>query len=113
MAFLKNIPQNWISRIHAKSGTLGWAPFRGQLSHQSQRQTVMIVVSMFTWLQSAQYISANPWVLMNQNTEDDPYTKMLDTKALSVVAINQIVTYICRQPPYPSQSRILFILKFS
>ena len=65
MAFLQHIPPRWISRVRAAPGTLGWAPFRGPLSHASCRQSITIIASLFAWLQSAQYLMANPWVLVN------------------------------------------------
>ncbi|MDB5931518.1 MAG: phage integrase family protein, partial [Polaromonas sp.] len=72
MAFLQNIPPQWISRARAAPGTPGWAPFRGPLSHGSCRQAVIVIASLFAWLQSAQYLTANPWPLVNQKTGDDP-----------------------------------------
>jgi hypothetical protein len=42
MAFLQNISS-------------GWAPFRCQLSHANCRQAIMIIASMFPWLQLARY----------------------------------------------------------
>jgi site-specific recombinase XerD len=112
MAFLQNIPDKWISRTRAAPGALGWAPFRGQLSHGSHRQAVVIIASFFTWLQSAQYIQANPWVLINRKTGDDSEKSLLDTKSLSVGAMGEIIKFIEAQAPSPSRSRILFIIKF-
>jgi integrase len=112
MAFLQNIPAKWISRERASPGQPGWAPFRGPLSHKSQRQTVVIVASLFTWLQSAQYLTQNPWPLINQKTGDDQAEQMLDTKALSEGAFAQIMDYLCNQAPSPSRNRIVFILRF-
>ena len=112
MAFLQNIPAKWISREHAKPGAPGWAPFRGPLSHTSHRQAVVIIASLFTWLQSAKYLQANPWLLVNQKTGDDRDHKMLDTKALSESAVLEILRFIEGQAPSPSRTRIRFILKF-
>jgi hypothetical protein len=42
MAFLQNISP-------------GWAPFSCQLSHANYRQAIMIIASMFPWLQLARY----------------------------------------------------------
>ncbi len=112
MAFLQNIPIKWISRARAKPGAPGWAPFRGQLSRKSQAQAIVIVASMFTWLQSARYLSANPWVLVNQKTGDDAHEKMLDTKALSESAVIEILKFIDQQSPSPARARIRFILQF-
>lgn len=112
MAFLQNVPAKWISRTRARPGEPGWAPFRGQLKNGSHRQAIVIVASMFAWLQSAQYLDANPWVLMNQKTGDDRQERMLDTKALSEMAVLEILRFIEDQPPSPSRSRIRFILRF-
>jgi integrase len=112
MAFLQNIPAKWISRTHAAPGQPGWAPFRGPLSHKSQRQTVVIIASLFTWLQSAQYLTQNPWPLINQKTGDDRAEQMMDTKALSEAAYKEVIAYVLSQAPSPSRSRILFILRF-
>ena len=112
MVFLQHIPLRWISRARAAPGQSGWAPFRGQLSHASCRQTIVIISSMFAWLQSAQYLSSNPWVLVNQSTGDDPGKKMLDTKALSEAAMLEVLRFIDAQAPSPSRARIRFILLF-
>ena len=112
MAFLQHIPSRWISRARAAPGTPCWAPFRGQLSHASCRQAITIIASMFAWLQSAQYLTANPWVLVNQATGDDPGRKMLDTKAFSEAAMQEVLRFVDGQAPSPSRARIRFILLF-
>lgn len=112
MAFLQNIPAHWISRVRAAPQAPGWAPFRGPLSHASHRQAVVIIASLFTWLQAAQYLAANPWLLVNQKTGDDAGHKMLDTKAFSETAMREIMRFIDAQAPSPSRERIRFILSF-
>jgi len=112
MAFLQNIPPQWISRARAAPGTPGWAPFRGALSHGSCRQAVVIIASLFAWLQSAQYLSANPWPLVNQKTGDDPGHKMLDSKAFSEAAMQEVLRFVDEQAPSPSRSRMRFTLLF-
>ncbi|MDP2368782.1 phage integrase family protein [Rhodoferax sp.] len=112
MAFLQNIPANWISRVRAAPGQPGWAPFRGALSHKSQRQAVVIIAALFTWLQAAQYLVRNPWPLVNQKTGDDRTQRMLDTKALSEAAFAEIQAFVLSRPPSPSRHRILFVLRF-
>ena len=112
MAFLQNVPANWISRERASPGDPGWAPFRGPLSQKSYRQSVVIISSMFAWLQSAQYLTGNPWVLLNTKTGDDPTEAMLDTKALSETAMLEIHKYLDAEKPSPSIARFRFILQF-
>ena len=112
MTFLQNIPARWISRVRAAPGQSGWAPFRGPLSHTSCRQAVVIVASLFSWLHAAQYLAANPWVLVNQATGEDRDHKMLDSKALSEAAMREVLRFVGAQPPSPSRARIRFILRF-
>ncbi len=112
MAFLQAIPAKWISRVHAKPGAPGWAPFKGPLSRKSQAQAIVIIAALFAWLQSARYLPTNPWLLVNQKTGDDVSEKMLDTKALSEAAMQEILTFIEAQAPSPSRTRIRFILRF-
>jgi len=112
MAFLQHIPPEWMSRARAAPGEPDWAPFRGPLSHQSQKQAVIINASLFAWLQAAQYLTANPWLLVNQKTGDDRQQKMLDTKALSEEASAEILRFLDAQPPGASRERMRFILRF-
>ena len=112
MAFLQHVPDKWISRDRAAPNQPGWAPFRGQMSVKSQRQSIVIVAGLFTWLASAQYIGGNPWVLVNQKTGDDKEERMLDTKALSEAAFAEVLSFIESQAPSPSRSRIQFVLRF-
>ncbi|MFW6098821.1 MAG: tyrosine-type recombinase/integrase, partial [bacterium] len=113
MAFLKAIPTHWQSRTRAQPGAVGWAPFRGaELNHKSRQYAINVLASFFTWLQAAQYIPANPWVLVNRKLGDDPEARKLDTKALSEGAMAEILRVIGAQPPSPSRARILFILEF-
>jgi hypothetical protein len=108
MAFLQHIPPRWISRARAVSGQIGWAPFRGPLSHTSCRQAITIIA----WLQSAQYLGASPWVLVNQLTGDDHGKKVLDTKAFSEAAMAEVLRFVEAQAPSPSRARIRFTLLF-
>ncbi len=112
MAFLQNVPKDWVSRKRAAPGQPGWAPFRGQLSHGSHRQAITIVASLFTWLAAAGYLAGNPWVIVNKKTGDDKNRNLLDTKAFSEVAMTEILNFIDEQPPSPSRARIRFILRF-
>ena len=112
MAFLQNIPPRWVSRARAAPSQSGWAPFRGPLSHASCRHAITIIASLFAWLQSAQYLNANPWVLVNQATGDDPGKKMLDSKALSEAAMQEVLRFVDAQAPSASRARIRFTLLF-
>jgi len=65
--FLKN-PQpvaRWVSKDKRKLSRADpdWRPFAGPLSDSSQRQTGVILNSMFSWLVSAGYLAGNPLAL--------------------------------------------------
>ncbi|AVA38326.1 tyrosine-type recombinase/integrase [Cupriavidus metallidurans] len=111
-AFLADIPLRWQSKARAKPGAEGWAPFRGPLSHQSRQYALNVLGTLFTWLQAAQYIPSNPWVLVNRKLGDDPAARKLDTKAIGEGAMAEILRVINAQPDSPSRTRILFILSF-
>lgn len=113
MAFLADVPERWISRTRAAPGEPGWAPFRGQLSHTSRQQAVSILAGLFSWLQSAQYLPNNPWVLVNRDFGDDPGKVLLDTRSFSEEAIGEILRFIEAQPPSPARSRIRFLVRFN
>lgn len=112
VAFLADIPSDWISRQRAQPGSVGWAPFRGPLSVDSHQQSIKLVISLFTWLQAASYLRGNPWVLVNQKQGDDKEQRLLDSKALSEAAVEQVLAYVDRQEASASRSRIRFILAF-
>ena len=112
MAFLQHVPAQWISRARAKPGSPGWAPFRGPLSMRSVRQAVTIVVSMFHWLQAAGYIGKNPWLLVNQKIGDDKQERVLQSKAFSEVATQQVIAYCQTKLPAPAAQRMVFIVQF-
>lgn len=113
MAFLADIPMQWQSRARAAPGTVGWAPFRSsKLNHKSRQYAINVLASLFTWLQAAQYISSNPWVLVNRKLGDDPEARKLDTKALSEGTMGEVLRVIHAEPHSPSRDRIVFILRF-
>lgn len=112
MVFLQNVPDRWISRRKAAPGQPGWAPFRGQLSQSSYKQSITIVSQLFGWLQSAQYLQADPWVLVNKKTGDERGKNMLDSKALAKGTMVEILRVIDESLPSPSRFRIQFLLRF-
>ena len=112
MAFLQHVPAAWISRRQVAPRTQGWAPFRGQLSNLSRRQAIVILAGLFKWLQSAQYISNNPWFLVNQDTDVPTGERLPETKALSEAAVSEVLRYIRAQAPSSARDRMIFIVTF-
>lgn len=104
MAFLEHLPPHWQTRQ---------APFRGPLSLASRRQAVVILSGWFAWLGAAGLGRGhNPWMLVNRRTGDDAQADLLDSRAFTPEAWAVLLDHLQRQPPSPSQARMLFILKF-
>lgn len=112
MAFLRDIPLHWQSKSRAAPGSAGWAPFRGQLTHQSQQFALRVLSSFFGWLAAARYITGSPWILVNCDLGDDPNKRVLDTKAFSEGTMAELQRVLMAMPPSPSRARIIFILGF-
>lgn len=111
--FLQHIPPGWISRNRIPPGQVGWAPFKGPLTSASQQQAVKILGGLFAWLTASQYLSGNPWMLVNTDTgSTDQVTQALDTKSISDAAMEQIHRFIDAQMPTPSLNRMRFIVTF-
>ncbi|NIE63138.1 tyrosine-type recombinase/integrase [Burkholderia sp. Ax-1719] len=60
--------ERWISATGGKypRGDARWRPFNGPLSSASQRQALVILNAMFTWLVNAGYLRGNPMALLRQ-----------------------------------------------
>ncbi len=112
MAFLQAIPPDWISRKNAALFSVGWAPFRGQLSQDSYKQSIVIIASLFLWLLSAGYLKSNPWVLVNKKTGSDDSVVMKKSKSISEFGFDQIINYIDAQPKTAASERARFIFTF-
>ncbi|QBR01144.1 integrase [Paraburkholderia pallida] len=72
-AFLVN-PQpadRWVSATGGKypRSDARWRPFNGPLSPASQRQALIILNAMFTWLVNAGYLRGNPMALLRQRAK--------------------------------------------
>ena len=112
MAFLQNIPVGWISRRKAAPFTFGWAPFRGQLSHESYKQTITIIAALFQFLHASGYIPVNPWVLINKKTGSSSTTPVKQSKAISEFGFSEVIRFVDNQEPTPATERVRFIFMF-
>ncbi|OLL31344.1 integrase [Burkholderia sp. SRS-W-2-2016] len=61
----------WVSATGGKfaRGDERWRPFNGPLSAASQRQALIILNAMFTWLVNAGYLRGNPMALLRQRAK--------------------------------------------
>ena len=112
MAFLQNIPVGWISRCKAAPFTCGWAPFRGQLSQESYKQTVTIVAALFQFLHASGYIQANPWILINKKMGDSSTSLVKQSKAISEFGFSETIRFVDNQEPTSASERVRFIFMF-
>jgi site-specific recombinase XerD len=63
--------RTWIVENGGKFGRADarWRPFNGPLSPASQRQAMIILNAMFTWLVNAGYLRGNPMALLRQRAK--------------------------------------------
>ena len=116
MAFLQNIPLGWISRRKAAPFTYGWAPFRGQLSQESYKQSITIIAALFQFLHASGYIQVNPWTLVNKKTGDSSVSSgvsaVKQSKAISEFGFSEIIRFVDNQEPTAASERVRFIFMF-
>ncbi|MDS4031461.1 MAG: tyrosine-type recombinase/integrase [Candidatus Contendobacter sp.] len=67
-------PERWImpANHRAGRGDPRWRPFSGPLSPASQRQAMIILSVLFSWLVTAGYLVGNPLVLSRRRTRSTP-----------------------------------------
>ena len=72
-----------------------WRPFAGPLAPTSQRQTIIILNAMFSWLVTAGYLAGNPLTLSRQRQRK---AKPRITRFLDETLWEEIKTTITRMP---------------
>lgn len=114
LKFLSDIPAEFLSdpKTRPKHGDAGWAPFRGQLDPASQKQAIVIVAAMYTWLAAAAYLTRNPWAIVNKQVLSSQAAKVATSKAFSEVLVEKMLAYIDALPQSLEVARFRFILKF-
>ena len=100
MAWLKDIPPEWISRSRARrwDTAAGWAPFASQLNRASRQLAIRIVSSMFTWLVDEGYLLHQPWGRVKLKLPDDPNGPARRTRAFTQAAWDTIIAFFEREP---------------
>ncbi|MFL9910315.1 tyrosine-type recombinase/integrase [Paraburkholderia sp. RL17-337-BIB-A] len=103
-------PQPAASWVSATGGAFGradprWRPFNGPLSAASQRQTMVIINTMFTWLVSAGYLRGNPVALVRkQNKQAKPRV----TRYLPAPLWNEVKNFVAQLPQDTPQQRAVY-----
>ena len=90
-------PGRKVARAHPD-----WRPFAGPLGQASQRQSVIILNAMFSWLVSAGYLAGNPLSLSRQRTRR---TTARVTRYLSEEVWADVKTSIQAMPQSTSRER--------
>jgi site-specific recombinase XerD len=65
-AFLAKIPAEWINPVKLPRTDPDWRPFARQLSDRSQRQAMIVIKSLLTWMHNAEYLPKNPAKLLGK-----------------------------------------------
>lgn len=91
--FLGAPPDNWIMKTGRKLARSdpGWRPFSGPLSATSQRQAIVILNALFSWLVNAGYLAGNPLSLSRHRHRK---TKPRITRYLDDQIWQEVKTYI-------------------
>ena len=90
-------PGRKVARAHPD-----WRPFAGPLGQASQRQSVIILNAMFSWLVSAGYLAGNPLSLSRQRTRR---TTARVTRYLSEAIWADVKTSIQAMPQSTARER--------
>jgi integrase len=89
--------RRWVSANGGKypRGDARWRPFNGPLSPASQRQALVILNGMFTWLVDAGYLRGNPMALLRQRGRR-PAPRV--TRYLSIALWNEVKGFVGQLP---------------
>jgi len=94
MAFLGDLPLDWISPARAPAWSALWRPFAGQLTASSREQAIRQVAGMFEWLVDAQYLQGNPWRTLKLRQPDDPARRPRASHAFTPEAWAALLAYL-------------------
>jgi integrase len=82
-----------------------WRPFNGPLSPISQRQALIILNSMFTWLVNAGYLRANPMALLRQRARRSAPRV---TRYLSISLWDEVKDFVQQLPQDTDEQRLYY-----
>ena len=107
----------WVmSKRKASRGDPDWKPFAGPLSPTSQRQTIVILNGLFSWLVNAGYLAGNPLSLSRQRQRKAKtrITRLLDDDLWNEVkqTIEHLPRETRRQREHYYRARWLFSLLY-
>lgn len=114
MAFIADVPPEWVSRRNVERHAPGWAPFRGSLTLASQKLALAALHSLFSWLVQARYLASNPWVLVNRKLGDDSRHAGDDdgSRAFTPSAWQALFAFLDKAEPTLSIRRLRWLCTF-
>ncbi|WP_374193492.1 tyrosine-type recombinase/integrase [Trinickia mobilis] len=97
----------WVSANGGKypRGDARWRPFNGPLSPASQRQALIILNAMFTWLVNAGYLRGNPMALLRQRAKRSAPRV---TRYLSVSLWDEVKEFVQQLPQETEAQRAYY-----
>ncbi|MDG4551341.1 MAG: tyrosine-type recombinase/integrase [Candidatus Contendobacter sp.] len=111
-------PERWIMPTNHRAGRQDhrWRPFSGPLSPASQRQAMIVLNTLFSWLVTAGYLVGNPLALSRRRTRlASPHvTRYLTNDLWAVVkaTIESLPQGTCRDHAHYHRVRWLFSLLY-
>lgn len=99
--------ERWISGNGGKypRGDARWRPFNGPLSPASQRQALIILNAMFTWLVNAGYLRGNPMSLLRQRAKRSAPRV---TRYLSISLWDEVKAFVEQLPQEAAAERAYY-----
>ncbi|TAM00333.1 MAG: integrase [Paraburkholderia sp.] len=86
-------------------GDARWRPFNGPLSPTSQRQALVILNGLFTWLVDAGYLRGNPMALLRQRAKRSAPRV---TRYLSISLWDEVKAFVAQLPQDTEAQRALY-----
>jgi site-specific recombinase XerD len=98
----------WVSATGGKypHGDERWRPFNGPLAPASQRQALIILNAMFTWLVNAGYLRGNPMALLRQRARRSAPRV---TRYLSVSLWDEVKLFVEQLPHETDAQRVYYV----
>jgi len=98
MAWLRDIPADWISRGRAPRWSPGWTPFASQLTRASRQHAIRVASALCGWLNARGYLRLQPWKEVKLRLRDDPGPRQRQSRAFTPEAWTAIVDFLERPP---------------
>lgn len=103
-AFIAAPPVGWVGARHKRTSK-AWRPFTGPLSEASQRQAMIVLSAMFSYLVAAQYLPANPVALIRGKRRGAKRHEQLVERFLDTSTWQQVWQYVEQMPRQTKRER--------